>query len=175
MATANTITALGNGATCASVTVNGIGERAGNAALEEIVMAMELSSLLPHNINMSVLGTLSHYVSQASGINIPVNKPVTGSNALRHESGIHTNILLKNRATYQIIKASHIGLTEPEFSFGKHSGKTSLIEFLQKNNIQPSDLRIYDVILNKIKDQSIALKRALTKNEVLLLVRKENV
>lgn len=173
MATANTITALSNGADCASVTVNGIGERAGNAALEEIVMAMELSSSLSHNINAFVLGELCHYVSLASGIPIPVHKPVIGSKVLSHETGIHTNILLKNRNTYQIIKASRIGLSEQGFIFGKHSGKASLIDFLQNNNIHLSDIEDYSIILDKIKQYSGSLKRALTHHEVLSLVRKE--
>lgn len=172
MATANTLTAISSGADCASVTVNGIGERAGNTALEEIIMAMELSSSLRHNINASILGELSHYVSKASGISIPINKPVIGSKALCHESGIHTNILLKNRETYQIIKASRIGLTEQDFVFGKHSGKASLIDFLKQHNISLADNDEYGVLLNKIKEYAHCLKRELTCKEVISLVMK---
>jgi len=169
MATANTFMALSSGANCASVTVNGLGERAGNAALEEIVMALELSSSLPHGINTSFLGELSAYVSKVSGIIIPSNKPITGSKALSHESGIHTNILMKNRETYQIIKASQIGLDEKEFVFGKHSGKTALIAFLNKHNISLS-CTDYSSVVELIKQKASLLKRELTGQEVLSLV-----
>jgi homocitrate synthase NifV len=168
MATANTFTALNTGADSASVTVNGLGERAGNAALEEIVMALELSSTLFHGINTTVFGELSHLVSKASGIPLPTSKPVTGGKAISHESGIHTNIILKNRETYQIIKASRIGLVEQDFVFGKHSGKTALISFLNKNNMI-LDGNAYPIILEKIKKRSYRLKRELTYNEVLSL------
>lgn len=174
MATANTFTALSTGADCASVTVNGLGERAGNAALEEIVMALELSSTVYHGINASVLGELSHYVSQASCIPLPINKPITGGKALSHESGIHTNILLKNRETYQIIKASRIGLTEQDFVFGKHSGKTALISFLNQNHISLA-CDDYSSILEKIKINSNYLKRELTRKEVLSLAASEKL
>ncbi len=173
MATANTLMALCTGADCSSVTVNGIGERAGNAALEEVVMALELSSQMHHNIYSSIFGELSQYVSEASGISIPVNKPVVGSKALCHESGIHTNILIKDRETYQIIKASKIGLNEQEFVFGKHSGKASLKSFLDHNNIILGNNVYYDDILAKIKHTSNKLKRSLTSIEVLSFVLKE--
>ena len=175
MATANTLMALSAGAECTSVTVNGIGERAGNAALEEVVMALELSSSLHHSIQTSVFGELSKYVSKASGIPISVNKPVIGSKVLNHESGIHTNLLLKNRETYQIIKASQIGLNEQEFVFGIHSGKASLIAFLEKNNIILGNNVYYENILAKIKNNSKKLKRSLTSFEVLSFVLKEIV
>lgn len=172
MATANTFVALTSGANCASVTVNGLGERAGNAALEEVVMAFELSSSILHGVNTTVLGELSQFVSQASKVPIPANKPITGSKALSHESGIHTNILLKNRETYQIIKASQLGLEEKDFVFGKHSGKTALISFLTKHNISLS-CTDYSNIIDRIKMNASLLKRELTGNEVLSLVRQE--
>ncbi|HEY4784951.1 MAG TPA: pyruvate carboxyltransferase, partial [Bacteroidales bacterium] len=171
MATANTFVALNTGADAASVTVNGLGERAGNAALEEIVMALELTSDIRHGITTSFLGELSQAVSSASGLVLPVNKPVTGSKALSHESGVHTNILLKDRTTYQIIKASQIGRKEQDFVFGKHSGKTSLIVFLNKNNISLS-CEDYTPFLSAIKEKAYCLKRGLTPEEVLGLVDK---
>ena len=172
MATANTLIALSTGATAASLTVNGLGERAGNAALEEVVMALELSFAVNHKLNTTVLGELSRFVSLASGIPIPANKPVTGGNALSHESGIHTNSLLKNRETYQIIKASKIGLAEKEFIFGKHSGKTALISFLNKHDILLSYEK-YEHLLAKIKTNATLLKRGFSGEEVLTLVGKE--
>jgi len=171
MATANTFVALNTGADAASVTVNGLGERAGNAALEEIVMALELNSSLRHCITTSVLGELSQAVSLASGLGLPVNKAVTGSKALTHESGVHTNFLLKNRETYQIIKASQIGRQETDFEFGKHSGKTALIMFLNKQNISLS-CEDYGPFLLAIKTKAYKLKRGLTSEEVIGLAGK---
>jgi homocitrate synthase NifV len=169
MATANTLVALSSGAGSASLTVNGLGERAGNAALEEVVMALELSCGVKHNINTSVFGELSQIVSRFSGIGLPANKPVTGDKVLCHESGIHTSSLLKNRETYQIIKASQIGVPEKEFVFGKHSGKTALISFLDTHNIQLSSESIENLVA-KIKDKATNLKRGFTGEEVLTLI-----
>lgn len=172
MATANTLVALSTGAHAASLTVNGLGERAGNAALEEVIMAMELSSAVRHKINTSVLGELSQFVSQSSNLPIPENKPVTGGKALCHESGIHTSFLLKNRETYQIIKASKIGFVEKEFVFGKHSGKTALISFLAKHKIQRSP-KSCEMLLATIKTKANELKRELSTEEVLELAEKK--
>jgi len=171
MATANTFTAIHAGADSASVTVNGLGERAGNAALEEVVMAFELSSsdALRHGIKTSVLGELSQIVSQASGLPLPGNKAITGSKALCHESGIHTNILSKNRETYQIIKASQIGRMEQDFVFGKHSGKATLVDFVTKNNIHLSDTS-FSIILCLIKEKAYLMKRGLSSKEVFDLI-----
>lgn len=174
MATANTLVALFSGASAASLTVNGLGERAGNAALEEVVMSLELSCGVKHHINTTVLGKLSQFVSEASGVAIPANKPITGGKALCHESGIHTSALLKNRETYQIIKASRIGLTEKDFIFGKHSGKTALISLLKKHNILLSEER-YEQLLAKIKTKANMLKRGLSSDEVLETAVKEKV
>ena len=171
MATANTLVALSSGAGSASLTVNGLGERAGNAALEEVVMALELSFGVKHNINTLVFAELSQIVSRFSGICLPANKPVTGDKVLCHESGIHTSSLLKDRETYQIIKASQIGVTEKEFIFGKHSGKTALISFLVNHNIQLSSESIENLVA-KIKEKATILKRGFTGEEVLTLIDK---
>ncbi len=169
MATANTFAALHTGAEAASVTVNGLGERAGNAAFEEVVMALELSSDIRHGIRTSILGELSQAVSQASGSPLPSNKAVTGSKALCHESGIHTNVISKNRETYQIIKASQIGRQEQDFVFGKHSGKATLIDFTIKNNIKLSGTS-FEIVLCLIKERAYMLKRGLSSKEVFELI-----
>lgn len=172
MATANTLAALTSGAASASLTVNGLGERAGNAALEEVIMALELSYKIKHNYNTTILGELSHYVSRASKTPIPPSKPITGGKALSHESGIHTNLLLKNRNTYQLIPASLVGLAETDFILGKHSGKTALIAFLNNHNISLS-CNNYDLLLARIKARATHLKRGLSGNEVLELLNPE--
>ena len=171
MATANTLVALSSGASSASLTVNGLGERAGNAALEEVVMALELSCGVKHNINTSVFGELSQIVSQFSGYSLPSNKPVTGDMVLCHESGIHTSSLINNRLTYQIINAAQIGVTEKEFIFGKHSGKTALISFLNNHNIQLSSECVENLI-TIIKSKATLLKRGFTGEEVLTFLDK---
>ena len=165
MATANTLTAFHYGANATSVTVNGLGERAGNAALEEIVMALELSTTFQHGIHTKYLSSLSEVVSKVSGQPIACNKPITGSKVLIHESGIHTNSILKNRKAYQIISASSIGKKEADFVFGKHSGKNALINFLEKSkiNVPPKNVT---KILNEIKYKSSVEKRNLSPSEV---------
>jgi homocitrate synthase NifV len=170
MATANTFAALHAGADAASVTVNGLGERAGNAALEEIVMALELSSKIQHGLRTNILGELSQLVSLASGFYIPDNKPVVGRKVLCHESGIHTNILLKNRETYQIIKASQIGRNEQDFVFGKHAGKAALLDFLKKKNILITADQCQP-ILNKVKEDANKAKRELYPQEILAIAK----
>lgn len=173
MATANTLAALTSGALSASLTVNGLGERAGNAALEEVIMALELSYKIRHNYNTTILGKLSHYVSKASKIAIPPSKPITGGKALSHESGIHTNLLLKNRQTYQLIPASLVGFAETDFILGKHSGKTALIAFLNNHNISLS-CENYNLLLATIKARATHLKRGLSGAEVLQLLSTES-
>jgi len=169
MATANTLMAMLSGANSASVTVNGLGERAGNAALEELVIAIMLSTNKKLYLDTTCLGELSHYVSKVSGVTIPVNKPITGFKSLCHESGIHTNLMLKNRNTYQIIEAVTIGCQEKQFVFGKHTGKAALMDFIIKKKITVPVSEIPE-ILNKLKDNSYRLKRELTEDEVLALM-----
>jgi homocitrate synthase NifV len=169
MATANTLAAFTGGASCASVTVNGIGERAGNAAFEEILMALELSFSRSLNMNTIVLSQLSEAVSKASGIPVPQNKPITGEKVLTHETGIHTNLILKNRETYQVINASSIGREEVGYIFGKHSGSNALHDFLQRKNIAVSDKQCQE-ITQMVKQQSIGLKRNLSTNELLEII-----
>lgn len=168
MATANTITAIKAGADFASVTVNGIGERAGNAALEEVVMALKISEKIELNLSTQYLTRLSQLVSRASGVPITDFKPVTGDKVLKHESGIHTKSLLKDRETYQIIAAADIGKEEEEFVFGKHSGKASLKAFFLKNRISITDGQC-NSILAIIKERSHLLKRSLSTGEILVI------
>jgi homocitrate synthase NifV len=169
MATANTLAAFQGGAGSASVTVNGLGERAGNAALEEVVMAWELSFKNSMTIDTTVFGELSELVSRSSGTAIHCHKPIVGNKALKHETGIHTQLLMKNRETYQIIPASAIGKKENEFVFGKHSGKTAIKAFYKKNNILLSEAD-YEKITQKIKSLSQQYQRNITREELLNLI-----
>ncbi|MCP5524450.1 MAG: citramalate synthase [Verrucomicrobiales bacterium] len=122
MATANTVSALLAGAEAASVTVNGLGERAGNAALEEVVMALKVSSSVDAGVRAAALGSLSDLVAAASRRSLPEAKPVVGDAAFRHESGIHCAGLLRDRRTYESIHAPEVGRGTPAFVLGRHSG-----------------------------------------------------
>ena len=126
MATANSLAAIKNGARQIECTVNGIGERAGNAALEEIVMALRTRSDhygVDTNINTKLISQTSRMVSSYTGLLIPANKAVVGSNAFAHESGIHQDGVLKERTTFEIIDPSTVGVGQSEIVLGKHSGR----------------------------------------------------
>jgi len=126
MAVGNTIAAIESGAHCASVTVNGLGERAGNAPLEEVVMALRVSCRINCGIDTRGFSALSRQVAEASGRTLPTNKPVTGDAAFLHESGIHCAGLLRDRATYELFSSSEVGRNTPDFLVGRHSGSSSL-------------------------------------------------
>jgi len=169
MATANTFCAINAGAKSVSVTVNGLGERAGNAALEQVVVALSINGFKNHGINTKIFHELCEFVSFSSNIPIPDNTPIMGSKCLLHESGIHTNLLVKDKKTYQIIEASKVGRNELDYIFGKHCGRAGLIFFLESNNIV-LDNKQYDKILEQTKAHAIDIKRGLTSAEVLTLV-----
>lgn len=171
LANANTLTALFGGAASASVTVNGLGERAGNAALEELIMALEMSYQCDHRYKTALLGPLSLLVSHASGRPIPAGKPVTGGKALSHESGIHTRFLMNDRRSYQLIAARQVGLKEPGFIFGKHSGSGTLRNLLEQQNMICEEKGLMQ-LLEKIRQKACFRKKGLTEEEVLDLARK---
>ncbi|HDI79069.1 MAG TPA: 2-isopropylmalate synthase [Desulfobacteraceae bacterium] len=126
LATANTIEALKAGARQAEVTVNGIGERAGNTSLEEVVMAIHTRQRqlgLTTGINTKEIYPTSRLVSLVTGIVVQPNKAIVGANAFAHESGIHQDGLLKNRLTYEIMDPEQIGLSSSRLVMGKHSGR----------------------------------------------------
>jgi 2-isopropylmalate synthase len=126
LAVANSIAAVKNGARQVEVTVNGIGERAGNASLEEFVMALKVRrDLLPFSpgIDTSQIYTSSRLLSGIIGFPIPRNKPVVGENAFAHESGIHQDGVIKHRATYEIMTPEDVGRDSSTLVLGRHSGK----------------------------------------------------
>jgi len=170
MANANSLAALSSGARSVSLTVNGLGERAGNAALEEVIMALELSFGCKHGYDTSFIGSLSGQVSKASKRPLPISKPVTGGKALCHESGIHTRFLLSNRKTYQLITANAIGLEEAEFVYGKHTGRYALSILLERESIFVSEVSV-STLLDQVKQVAIAKKQGLSKNEVISIAR----
>ncbi len=124
MATANAVAGMKAGAKFLGVTVNGLGERAGNAALEEIVMALKYVCHKPIAYNTSKLKESCEYVSRASGRILPIWKSVVGSNMFAHESGIHADGAIKNPRTYEAFDPEEIGL-ERQIVIGKHSGSAA--------------------------------------------------
>ena len=127
MATANTVSALLAGAEAASVTVNGLGERAGNAALEEVVMALRVAARMDCGVDTKSLCTLSRLVADSSRRSLNADKPITGSGTFCHESGIHCSGLLRDPATYEPFAPSLVGhASERKFVLGRHSGRASL-------------------------------------------------
>jgi len=168
MATANTLAAFMAGATCMSTTINGLGERAGNAAMEEVAMALELSVGISSTLRTESFSELSAYVAQVSNRPLSVSKPITGSIVLSHESGIHTRCLLKDRNTYQLIQAASIGGEEQEFVIGKHSGKSTILHFLEQAHLPVND-DVCAELVDKVKETAEELKRTLTKEELFTL------
>jgi 2-isopropylmalate synthase len=129
LAAANTLAGLKAGARQAEVTINGIGERAGNAALEEVVMAMHTRRQhfgLTTGIDTTQLCRASRIVSAMSGMVVAPNKAVVGANAFAHESGIHQDGMLKHQETYEIMRPHTVGATETRLVLGKHSGRAGL-------------------------------------------------
>jgi len=165
MATANTLAAYMAGANCLSTTINGLGERAGNAPMEEVAMALELSAGIDSTLQTESFAELSAYVAQASNRIQSVSKPIIGNSVLTHESGIHTNCLLKDRNTYQLISAVSVGQKEQDFLIGKHSGKATILHYLNEAHL-PIDDKACKQLLSAIKENAELLKRSLTKDEL---------
>jgi 2-isopropylmalate synthase len=134
LAVANSLIAIENGARQIECTINGIGERAGNASLEEVAMALKVKSAyynVKHSIKTKELYNTSKLVSRLTGISVQVNKAIVGANAFAHESGIHQDGMLKARETYEIMKPSDVGVPESSLVLGKHSGRHAFFEKLK--------------------------------------------
>jgi 2-isopropylmalate synthase len=126
MATANSLAGLQNGARQAEVTINGIGERAGNTSLEEVVMAINTRQAyygLRTGIDTRQITKISRVVSNYTGMIVQPNKAIVGANAFSHEAGIHQDGQLKHHSTYEIMRPESVGLTESRLVLGKHSGR----------------------------------------------------
>jgi len=148
LAVANSLTALAAGADQVEVAINGIGERAGNASLEEIAVGLHIrrdSWKLETNINLAEIYRTSRLVSNLTGLIVQRNKAVVGENAFAHEAGIHQDGILKDRRTYEIIEPSLIGVPESVLVLGKHSGRHALA-----NRLLRLGYRLKDTELQKI-------------------------
>ena len=134
LAVANSLAGVQAGARQIECTINGIGERAGNAALEEVVMAMKTrNDLMPYTtgINTTLLSKASKIVSNATGFPVQFNKAIVGKNAFAHEAGIHQDGMLKNRNTYEIMTPESVGVKQTSLVMGKHSGRHAFKDKLE--------------------------------------------
>jgi 2-isopropylmalate synthase len=134
LAVANSLEAVANGARQIECTINGIGERAGNTSLEEVVMALRTRKNylgLDTNITTEQIYPTSRLLSQVTGIAVPINKPIVGDNAFAHEAGIHQDGVLKHKQTYEIMTPESVGITGNRLVMGKHSGRHAFDERLK--------------------------------------------
>jgi D-citramalate synthase len=134
---ANSISALGTGIDVVHVTVNGIGERAGNASLEEVAVALNLLYNVETSVRLEKLTSVSRMVSHITGMPVQANKAIVGANAFAHESGIHTHAISKDPNTYEAISPEMVGAARRMVS-GKHAGSTGLRKSLAEMGLQPS-------------------------------------
>jgi 2-isopropylmalate synthase len=175
LAVANTLAAVQGGASQAEVTVNGIGERAGNAALEEVAVALDVrkdyydteTTIVKKQIFPS-----SQLLSSITGVKIHPTKPLVGKNAFMHESGIHQHGVLANPSTYEIICPSDIGIIQNEIVLGKHSGKHAFKDYLDSMDVRvsPEDLTILFEKFKEIADK----KKTVTYKDISYLLTHTN-
>jgi len=174
MATANAFTALNEGFEAVSVSVTGLGERAGNAALEELAMALALNGDFDTHLDTSMLSRLCDAVATASGRAIQEQKPVVGRSAFQHESGIHCAALLQDPLSYQPFLPSRVGRSDFEIVIGKHSGTAAIIAHFNRRGITISKKEARE-LLDLIRSQSDRLKRALRTDEIDALREQNSV
>ncbi|MFL2779111.1 MAG: 2-isopropylmalate synthase [Paracoccus marcusii] len=150
MATANALAAVEAGARQIECTINGLGERAGNTALEEVVMAMRVrNDIMPFQtgIDTTKIMGISRRVAAVSGFPVQFNKAIVGKNAFLHESGIHQDGVLKNVETFEIMRPADIGLTENNIAMGKHSGRAALRAKLADLGYEVGDNQLKDIFV----------------------------
>ncbi|WP_185859269.1 2-isopropylmalate synthase [Blattabacterium cuenoti] len=175
LATANSLSGIMNGAEQVECTINGIGERAGNTSLEEIVMIIKQNSHLNlfTNINTKLIYSTSHLVSECTGMRVQANKAIVGINAFSHSSGIHQDGVIKKRETYESINPEDVGIDQSSIILTARSGRAALAyrykklgHFLNKNSL---DL-VYSIFL-KYADE----KKEITDRELKTILKKANL
>jgi homocitrate synthase NifV len=171
LATANALAGIKGGALSVNTTVNGLGERAGNAALEEVVMA--LKRIYGVNVGLATprVLELSRLVAAASGSNVPPWKAIVGENTFAHEAGIHAHGVLQNPMTYEPFAPEEVGW-ERRLVVGKHSGRHLLSSVLQQHGIFLNSQETQSV-LEVVRQESVEKKRSLSVQELLNLVREQ--
>lgn len=165
MATANTIAGIQAGAISANTTVNGLGERAGNAALEEVVMGLKHASGIETGIDTHRFRELSLFVSKASHRTLPPWKAVVGENVFAHESGLHTDGVIKDPKNYEGFDPAEVGLTR-QIVVGKHSGSSGLIERYRDMGIAISRAEAMH-LMDKVRKIAQQTRRPLNNNQLI--------
>jgi len=176
MAVANSIAAVAAGADQVECTVNGIGERAGNAALEEIVMAMKTRGDIydfETGISTQEIVKTSELVSYITGVKVQPNKAIVGANAFAHESGIHQHGVIINRMTYEIMTPESIGLRENSLVLGKHSGKHAFKDKLNKLGYELNEMELNRAFI-EFKDL-LDKKKKVYDTDIVAIIRNETI
>lgn len=169
MATANAVAGIVGGASHVGVTVNGLGERAGNAALEEVLMSLMFVYGYKGNIDTTMFREVSEYVSRASGRILPSWKAIVGDNMFAHESGIHADGAIKNPKNYEAFNPEIVGL-ERQIVIGKHSGKAGILNKFKEYGIELDD-NSAQAILEIVRATSVRLKRSLFDKELVQIYK----
>lgn len=167
MATANSVTAFLSGAQSVSATINGLGERAGNACLEEVAAAMKVSASVGTGINLLTIQEICSYVAEVSFRKIHPSKPITGQMICRHESGIHCRSLIENELSYQAFRPEEIGKST-EMVIGRHSGMAIIRHILEKQNVFVTDKKAV-LLTEQVKAMALRKKKSLCIDELLKL------
>ncbi|MCP4821467.1 MAG: 2-isopropylmalate synthase [Shimia sp.] len=172
MATANSLAAVAGGARQIECTINGLGERAGNTALEEVVMALKVrNDIMPWTtgIDTKKLMNISRRVATVSGFPVQFNKAIVGKNAFAHESGIHQDGMLKNKETFEIMRPEDVGLAGTSLPLGKHSGRAALRDKLEQLGFEVGDNQLKDIFVRfkELADR----KKEVFDDDIIALVR----
>lgn len=176
MATANSLAAVAGGARQIECTINGLGERAGNTALEEVVMAMKTRhDIMPWRtgIDTTKIMAISRRVATVSGFNVQFNKAIVGKNAFAHESGIHQDGMLKNRENFEIMRPEDIGLSGTSLPLGKHSGRAALRDKLEHLGYEVGDNQLKDIFV-RFKELADRKKEVFDDDVIALMRSGEN-
>jgi len=171
MATANALAAVEGGARQIECTINGLGERAGNTALEEVVMAMKTrNDIMPFHtdVDTTKIMHISRRVATVSGFNVQFNKAIVGKNAFAHESGIHQDGMLKNRENFEIMRPEDIGLAGTSLPLGKHSGRAALRDKLEHLGYEVGDNQLKDVFV-RFKELADRKKEVMDDDLIVLM------
>lgn len=179
-AVSNSLASILAGARQVECTINGIGERAGNAALEEVVMTLKTRQDLGFSstVHTKLLSSISKLVSDITGFVVPPNKAIVGSNIFAHESGIHQHGILKHRGTYEIMNPEDIGAEKTKLVIGKHSGRHAMLHLLQRSGYKNVTVNQLDDIFIKFKtlaekDKNIGERTLLEIAESILAQKKK--
>ncbi|MGA1179995.1 MAG: 2-isopropylmalate synthase [Marivivens sp.] len=175
MATANALAAVLGGARQIECTINGLGERAGNTALEEVVMALKVrGDIMPYytGVDTTKIMNISRRVATVSGFPVQFNKAIVGKNAFAHESGIHQDGMLKNSETFEIMRPSDVGLSGTSLPLGKHSGRAALRAKLKELGFDLADNQLNDIFV-RFKDLADR-KKEVYDDDLIALIRQND-